>query len=842
MAVDNILLKQFSGFKGLDLESSDLVRPSEFASDLDNVDINLTNAVKKRKGFQWKSEGSGGFGLSTYNDVNLTTGAVTQSAVSVDANLHKLTEDYLSITYSGSNTALLFVELLSDGSAFNIRILDNSTEVLDLEMGLGVEESVPVTIATVKAAIDALADFSCSGGTTTSGTAAFLDLHYGTELTSTATRMTYKTWSQANASSASPFTTMMTNKNATDFEGMTFANMNNILYMANGYTALHKYDGQNVYKAGLPAGGDADGSGDVGTAPTTAETGTGSTFSAGQTYYYKYLYRQIDNKGNIVEGITSPVSIQEAVSGTTDLNVTVTNLLAASGFNTNCAQVNGAQVSVTTITVDTAHTLIAGDTAYFYDSVSASFVTRTVTAVTATTVAISGAAVTVADNAAISNNLRIVLYRTANGGTATGLYAIVKEVPNNSLTATQVILDQVADASLGAEYVLPIKPHGLPPMGRYLTTYRNQLFIAGNPTSINSVYYSDIDSPEYFPSGDNSFLVDAFVGSKITGLGALDTAVFVFKDLSIQAVTGDISEDSFRVDEVSYGGIGCSANKTIQSIAGSLFFLSQNGVYSVNTQGVQPVGRIIGSEFTKFDADWNFKKAVAINWTTNQKYLLFMPSETLDGSSNYYANSDSRVYVYDYKRSAWFKWSAINAQGGLTLVDSTLYFQARRYDTVAAATQFQLGSFKNYGNLLDFSDHHQAISFTYKTNWESLGDPAIFKKFLRLKVFSLPSDVLDGEPSPYTLSVDVEFDFVSPASVGTFTMDFSGGSEGYGDSGWGGSSPWGDSSLAELRGKLKVIRSRSMRLTFSNSTVLEDAIISGYELEIAVPFRPFMKD
>jgi hypothetical protein len=108
------------------------------------------------------------------------------------------------------------------------------------------------------------------------------------------------------------------------------------------------------------------------------------------------------------------------------------------------------QVSVSTITVDDgsggSHTMKVGQTAYFYDSVSASFVTREITAVAATTITIAGAAVTVADNAVISNNLRIMILRTVSTGT---IYKFVAEIPNNSFSATQVYTDATADASLG---------------------------------------------------------------------------------------------------------------------------------------------------------------------------------------------------------------------------------------------------------------------------------------------------------------------------------------------------------------------------------------------------------
>lgn len=846
MASNNTTIKNFTNFKGIDKRSSDLVRTSEFATDMDNAAFNKPGAIVKRKGFQYKAGSTGGFGMGVYKDVNTSTGAVTETVVTIDDSLYTLASDSFNVTYSGSGTALLSIKVDEDNDRLHLTIIEDTVSILDQNLKLGVDEASATTVATVISAIDALTDYAASGGTDTSGSAAFIDLVRDQELSTTAYAVNYKMWTAANESSSNPLATSLASKNDADFENYSLTNLNNVLYVNSGYDYTHKYDGQTFYRAGMPAGGDADGSGDVGVAPTVADAGSGSTFTTGDDYFYMFLYKQVDNKGNIVEGVISPYSSKLTKAASDDNAVTVTNIASSSGFNTNCAIVNGAQNAVTTITVDSGHTLNSGDTAYFYDGGTSAYVTRTITSTTATTIVFAGA-VDVADNAVISNNLRIAIYRTVEIGSATDAsiqtYSLVAEIPNDSIgTSTQVYTDQTTDANLGAEFVAPIKAHGLPPKGRYSTVFRNQLFISGDPENVNTVYYSDIDSPEYFPAGDNSFLVDAFEGNKIRGIASLDTAIVVFKERSIQAITGDIASDQFRVDEISYGGIGCVAHHSIQKISGSLFFLSEKGVFAVNLkEGVAAVGDRIESEFTSPSVTFNFQKATSINWIDDEKYILFMPNETEDGSSNKYADSTSKSYVYDYMRGAWLKWSNINAQGGFAYTGSTLYFHARRLDSNSSATEFPLQVFNNYGNLLDYNDHQSGIDFSYETNWETLGDPQILKKFLRLKIFALPSDVQEGEAPLYTLTIDQEINFVTPASIASFTMDFSGGSDGYGNGAWG-TAPYGDSPIPELKGKLKSSKTRALKLKFSNSTQSEDVLISGFELEATTPYKMAFKE
>jgi hypothetical protein len=406
-------------------------------------------------------------------------------------------------------------------------------------------------------------------------------------------------------------------------------------------------------------------------------------------------------------------------------------------------------------------------------------------------------------------------------------------------------LDDVSDANLGFNYVAPQVAHGLPPIGRYLTTFKNQLFISGVSTDVNNVFYSGLNSPEYFPPGGNAFLVDAFQGSKVRGLGSLHTAVIVFKDVSIQAVTGDIGADNFAVNEISYGGIGCMAHASIQKLNGALYFLSRTGIYTVDiTNGVVPKGKKIQSEFTKASVAFNLQKAVAGSWLRENKYLLFMPVEGTDGSGHKYADkTTSYVYVHDYKWDAWHKWTNINAQGGFAYSDTMnlMYFTSRRLDTQSLTTTFESAIFNTYGNRNDYSDHNEAINWSYAINWIDLGDPAVYKKFLRCRFFTLPSDVLSGDASLYSMTVQQEIDFATPAPIAIWDVDFTGGANGYDTAGWG-ATPWGDSLLPGLKSKLKGSKCRTMRLVFLNDNIGQNVLISGFEIEAVLPYSVHIKE
>lgn len=822
MSAPNVLAKNFGNFKGLDTRSSDLERPDGYCSDMLNALVNKAGVLSKKKGYQQKSLSSAGRGMSVFANLDLDTNLITEEIVAVGTTLYKKQENSLIVTYTGA--AVAYMSILFVDTEYVCSITVDQTEVLNFSLGTGRDEASPVTITILSAAIDALADFTSSVSGTASVPAAYLDAQEYILLSpAVAESLTAHSFVAVNSPQATMFTNTQAHINDNDFINASMVNAQNVMYIGTGYDDLMKYDGQNLYKAGMPTG----------VAATISATADVTTIN-NSALKYLVVYYQKDAKGNIVEGIASAASNALNISND-GISVVLTNILAASTFNTNCAQVDGAQVSVNTITVDASHTLKVGDTAYFYDSVSSAYVEREVTAIAATTVTIAGAAVTVADNAIISNNLRISLYRNVSAGTT---YSLVTELPNNSFTANQTYVDLIPDASLGAEYIVPIKPHGLPPRGRFLNYYRSQLFIADN---LNTVNYSDIDSPEYFPPGDNGFDVYTNRGDTITGLGSLPNLFFVFKGKSIHAASGDFAEDSFRRDQVNKGEIGCVAHHTIQEVNGSLFFLSEKGVFSISDSAVlTEVSKDIEPEFTKPGLLYNKKKAVALNWLFQDLYLVMVPTEASTAGAFYLDSENSKVFAYDYSNPRWYTWDNINALGGMVLYENVCWFNERRYSTVSGTVMAGIYRFNNTGTYLDYIDHDAAINFSYSTLWEAGGQPSLYKKFLRLKMYSLDGDYRDGEIIPFSVDVAFQFNYI-PNDIGTTNLDFTGGGFGYGDDAYSDDA-YGSSNLLEVVKRCPATKCRSFRMIFTNNELLENILISGYELELAVPFQNYVKE
>ncbi len=432
-----------------------------------------------------------------------------------------------------------------------------------------------------------------------------------------------------------------------------------------------------------------------------------------------------------------------------------------------------------------------------------------------------------------SSNLTIRLYRNLAEDSTT--FYFVKAVTNDGSSATQTITDDINDADIGEPFLEPIVEHGLPPIGKYCTVIQGVLVISGDKLNVNTVYYSDIESPEYFPAGAKSFNVDTVIGDKVVGIGPQGLNLYVFKNRSIHLVSGEINEDRFRTDLLNNSSVGCAAHSTIKEVEGSLVFLTTKGVYQVFGTNIQELSDIIHSDFSTNRSVFNFKRAAAEHYVTKDKYMVHIPSFT-----GTYSNEDSRVYVYDYYRKAWLIWDSINATGGIALLDDSLYFTEIRNDSVLGVT-FNSLKFQDTGDTWDYADHTEAISWEYKTHWEAMSNPSIFKKFLRLKIHSLDSSQSDFESDSFTIDVITQLDYI-PNTSSSLTYDFSGGSTGgWGLSSWG-TFPWGNSRLYSLKAKLKSAKAKSMRIIYSNATLHENVLISGYELEVATPYGNFIKE
>jgi len=339
--------------------------------------------------------------------------------------------------------------------------------------------------------------------------------------------------------------------------------------------------------------------------------------------------------------------------------------------------------------------------------------------------------------------------------------------------------------------------------------------------------------------------VKAEQGAKITGIVQNNEVFLIFQNPGIHVLTGDIAEFNIRVDQIS-SDIGCAAHATIKEVRGRVFFLSDVGPrVIVGGQLPEPLGPA-GADPNSSRIDPVFeqtgvpdeellilKRAVAVQDRLGEKYILFLPAES-EESGDKYANSNSVIYTYDYTKDAWLKWNNMNMAGGSAQLDGVIFWIERRYSDFESSVQHIVYKQHNLNDAWDYQDNTVPVEFSYSPQWEALGEPSVFKKFLTARIFSL-EELANNE---LDLTVTGEANYIS--GVSEFTYDANFGPAGYGQSDYGDVG-YGDQFEPAIRHRLGHKKYRSMRLIFENENDQENVIVTGWELEIAAPYRPQIK-
>lgn len=836
---------------GINYSLPSTLRSLRNARDGLNFDITATQHLTKRCGWQYKATSAGGYGLAVQEKRVLTTvdvdgfgafafgvdafgspttlgyGTITNNLVALDDLPLYWTYAEPTLLYSGTGSATVTISAVSGGYIQMDLSVDGSS-VYSKNLGTGLEGS-PVTLSTVDTEVDALSDWTMTLPTGTSSVpAAFLHFQNTQALTKDVDyALSVGYWTEVNSPMATPLPKITERLSQEDYENATTASVNGNLYITNGFDPVCKYDGQNLYYAGLPA-------------PTTAPTesvdtltSVGATFTG--TWNYRYTYEQKDSIGNILESpISSDSDDSDNSAGPYAIDVTVTNLIASSGYNTNCAIVDGTQTSTNVststerLTLDDGsggdHTLKVGDTAYLYDINTTSYRELEVLAVTGSTADFrSASTISVADNQVISAGLKINIYRAevvAGVDPAQSDYGLITQLPNNSFASTQSYKDETIPANVGASYIPPLKTGSTPPACKYITLWRNQLILAGDPNEPMRLYYSefaDVTNPENFPALNFKDIPQGG-GGRITGIAALDRNIFIFTQSRVYVGEGNLAEDSLRVDLVS-DQIGCVAHATIQSVDGSLFFLSEKGVYRLYRKSsffaIEKVSQPLDPVFEPGANNTfrnSYKRATAQVWSRENRYMLFLPAETTAAGVRY-NNSNSRVFVLDIDSGEWYLWSNLSCGGGLVEWDdgegnTTLWFHSR-----GAAGANYLARLNTTGAEIDFVDHTSAIAMSYKPQWDFQQSPSTSKIYNDIGLDSF----IGSAQLPYTpsgqITLDLYRDFNETTSDCTFTVDM----------------PSDDQQLVE---PLPRRHCRALGLEFSNEELNKNILIAGWSFEV----------
>lgn len=199
--------------------------------------------------------------------------------------------------------------------------------------------------------------------------------------------------------------------------------------------------------------------------------------------------------------------------------------------------------------------------------------------------------------------------------------------------------------------------------GKYISLYKDSLFISGDPSNPSRLYYSGGgDKLEDFTIGGGGGFIDISKndGTAITGTIVFKNSLIVFKERSIYQFSFT-STGLPQVEQVN-PGVGCIAPRSIVAVENDVFFASEFGVYTIGNEAgfsfdvlrTNELSAKVRSRYQQIDPACLQKVASVYAKVANKNLVIF--SFTPSGST-----SNSQALVYDRERLGWYYWTNINA-------------------------------------------------------------------------------------------------------------------------------------------------------------------------------------
>lgn len=628
----------------------------------------------------------------------------------------------------------------------------------------------------------------------------------------------------ANAPISTFFANSITN-NLHEQQGASFATLNGNLYIATGYDPLYRYDGFQIGQASVPSK-EID--------SITVTGGASGQWVSNGDVSYRTTYTYLTGNGQITESDYSSIETEIGSKLASEIyRVIVPTIQQSEGYSVKSTSDPIALGGNNYIDILNAEASKWNDGEWLYlmktsitgskhspllfqiqnVGASGSGFSAPYTRLTLTTTIDSVVSFGASD---FITNAYITIYRRIENNP----FIIAGYAPNDVDVSTVTFRDDT-DGSTAFDHVsfnydtslIPDPPDfglavdpvnkGIAPVASFITTFRDQLVLAGDPDNPGTVYFSDINDAEAF-SATNSFRPSPAPGAKITGLAVFRDNLYVFTKNSIYIVSGDLDVTlGFRVDRMGGGEVGALSHQSIQNTPAGLMFLADRGVYRIVDPSVAPeeIGFNINTIFTDRSITFTREYANGAYVTTLNKYFL-----------NY---DQDNILVYDIDTNSWHKWTRLSDDSYIIAANTKTLFSIDVGNNIMLDLKISDGT-------SDRNDNGVAIPWSYTTGWEDVGSSSQFKKFLRLRLYGQP----DGNDTSRVITMEnyYDYDAVNTAAsiqltlndINTFPFD--------------------------AKTKLPSRKARAYSIKIGNGDINKLVEIAGIEVEIQTPYRERIKE
>lgn len=338
-------------------------------------------------------------------------------------------------------------------------------------------------------------------------------------------------------------------------------------------------------------------------------------------------------------------------------------------------------------------------------------------------------------NIPVSNDTQVIarkIYRTVAGGS---LWIYIDRLEDNTTTTyTDSTLDEEVGVTSPPEAGDVSIDNSLPPSGGIIKFWRRTMFMAGDPSNPQSVYFSEADEPEGFPQL-NIFTLD----SKVTAIYETYSALIVETELGKWQVTGE--NPDFRFDKI-INNIGCVGRRAAGETRIMGWAIDRDGLRLYDANNPVKISEPIRdkfAEFTKTHLEYTHSR----HSKNDNAILMCVP-----GATQYSINADNYVYQYpidEVGQGWWWK---------LVLPSSVNILDLEEIEDDDGEFHLYFGS--TDGMLYELFDR-DAKSWATATSSEAI-TTTITTKWMRLGQLGEQSDFATGRVAPRLIEMVTDGD------------------------------------------------------------------------------------
>ena len=308
------LKKFFRNFGGLNLADPELLKDDTVATAFQNSKYGDNLSTIKRRGNKRDLRNVGGNGCITYINRDVSSQSEVSERLIISDRVYKVENQELELTYSGSETPAVSVEI-QDGS-YHFILTEDGDEVFNYDLGQFQDILTGPQISQLVTAINLTSNFSATYDADTYANLleATLNVSFETNIV-----INYSITTEVSTFGGSaPFAAHWANRNDNNFELTDHLQARGCIYFTDIDSGLWKYDGDKVQK--VPNFN----------YPTLAISGT----NLAGAFRYKAVYKFVDNQGNVSYSSPSPELLTVGRAN----SLTLTPLVAVSSpYNTTAA-------------------------------------------------------------------------------------------------------------------------------------------------------------------------------------------------------------------------------------------------------------------------------------------------------------------------------------------------------------------------------------------------------------------------------------------------------------------------------------------------------------------------